>query len=126
MGIPLGVFSALYRGRWFDGVGRVFSVVGLSIPSFWLGLLLLYLFYYKLNIFLPGRLSMSIHLPRVTGLVLLDSIIDGNWRAFVDGLRHLVLPAFVVALSISGYVARQVRTSMIEVLGSEYIRAARA
>jgi peptide/nickel transport system permease protein len=126
IGIPLGVVSALARGRWPDGFVRLFSVIGVSIPAFWLGLLLLYVFYFKLGLFLPGRLSMSIHLQRVTGFVLLDSVIAGDWRAFVDGLRHIVLPAFVVALSISGYVARQVRTSMIEVLGGEYIRAAHA
>jgi peptide/nickel transport system permease protein len=126
IGIPLGVLSALARGRWPDGFVRLFSVIGVSIPAFWLGLLLLYVFYFQLGMFLPGRLSMSIHIQRVTGFVLLDSIIAGDGRAFVDGLRHIVLPAFVVALSIAGYVARQVRTSMIEVLGSEYIRAAHA
>lgn len=126
IGIPLGALSALTRGRWPDAFVRVFAVTGVSIPSFWLGLLLLYVFYYQLGIFLPGRLSMSVQLDRITGFLLIDSIITGNGRALVDGMRHLVLPAFVVALSISGYVARQVRTSMIEVLGSEYIRAAHA
>lgn len=126
LGISLGIISALTRGLWPDAVVRIVAVVGVSIPSFWIALLLLYVFYYRLGIFLPGRLSMGIKLPRVTGFVLVDSIITGDWRAFVDGLRHIVLPAAVVALSISGYVARQVRTSMIEVLGSEYIRAARA
>jgi peptide/nickel transport system permease protein len=126
IGIPLGVVSALTRGRWTDAFVRVFAVIGVSIPGFWLGLLLLYVFYYQLGLFLPGRLSMSVHLARVTGFVIIDSLVAGEWRALVDGLRHIVLPAFVVALSISGYVARQVRTSMIEVLGSEYIRAAHA
>jgi peptide/nickel transport system permease protein len=126
MGIPLGIVSALARGTWPDAFVRIFSVVGVSIPSFWLGLLLLYVFYYQLGLFLPGRLSMSVHLPRITGFVLIDSTITGDGRSFVDALRHIVLPAFVVALSIAGYVARQVRTSMIEVLGSEYIRAAYA
>ena len=126
IGIPLGVLSALTRGKWPDAFVRVFAVIGVSIPSFWLGLLLLYIFYYHLGLFLPGRLSMSVPLDRITGFLLIDSIITGNSRAFVDGVRHLVLPAFVVALSISGYIARQVRTSMIEVLSSEYIRAAHA
>jgi len=126
IGIPLGVTAALYRGHWPDSVVRVVAVMGVSIPNFWLGLLLLFVFYYKLNIFLPGHLSLSIQLHRVTGLVLVDSLIAGNWHAFVDALRHIVLPAVVVALSIAGYIARQVRTSMVEVLGSEYIRAARA
>jgi ABC-type dipeptide/oligopeptide/nickel transport system permease component len=126
MGIPLGVFSALYRGRWFDNFARVFAVTGVSIPNFWLGLLLLYFFYYKVNLFPPGHLSLSITLPRVTGLILLDSLIAGDGHAFLDGLRHIVMPAFVVAISLTGYISRQVRTSMIEVLGSEYIRAGRA
>jgi peptide/nickel transport system permease protein len=126
MGIPLGVFSALNRGKWVDNFVRVFSVTGVSIPNFWLGLLLLFLLYYQANLFLPGHLSLDITLPRVTGLILVDSIIARNGHAFVDGLRHVIMPAFVVALSLTGYISRQVRTSMIEVLGSEYIRAARS
>lgn len=126
MGIPLGVLSALFRGRWFDNFARVFAVTGVSIPNFWLGLLLLYFFYYKINLFPPGHLSLDITLPRVTGLILVDSLIARDGHAFIDGLRHIVMPAFVVAISLTGYISRQVRTSMIEVLSSEYIRAARA
>ncbi len=126
IGILLGVFSALYRGRWFDHFVRVFSVTGVSMPNFWLGLLLLFLFYYKLNIFMPGHLSLSTSLPRVTGMILVDSVIARDWHAFIDAVRHIVLPSVVVALGLAGYISRQVRTSMIEVLGSEYIRAARA
>jgi peptide/nickel transport system permease protein len=126
MGIPFGIFSALHRGKWFDHFVRVFSVSGVSIPNFWLGLLLLFLLYFKARIFLPGHLSLDITIPRVTGLILIDSLIAGNLRAFVDGLRHIAMPAFAVALSLTGYISRQVRTSMIEVLGSEYIRAAKS
>src|SRR6185295_6529790 len=96
IGIPLGVVSALTRGKWPDAFVRIFSVIGVSIPGFWLGLLLLYVFYYQLGLFLPGRLSMSVHLPRVTGFVIIDSIVAGEWRALVDGFRHIVLPGFVV------------------------------
>jgi peptide/nickel transport system permease protein len=126
MGIPFGVFSALNRNKWFDNFVRIFSITGVSIPNFWLGLLLLFFFYFKAHIFLPGHLSMDISLNRVTGLVVLDSILTGNWRAFIDALRHIMMPAITVALSLMGYISRQVRTSMLEVLSSEYIRAAKA
>lgn len=126
MAIPLGLFSAMYRGSWFDNFARVFAVTGVSIPNFWLGLLLLYFFYHKLDLFSPGHLSMDIRLNRVTGMVLLDSLIAGNARAFVDGLRHIIMPALLIGIVLTGYISRQIRTSMIEVLESEYIRAARA
>jgi peptide/nickel transport system permease protein len=84
IGIPLGVLSALTRGKWPDAFVRVFAVIGVSIPSFWLGLLLLYVFYYHLGLFLPGPLSMSVQLDRITGFLLIDSMITGNGRAFVD------------------------------------------
>jgi len=126
MGIPLGVFSALHRNKWFDHFNRVYSLLGVSIPNFWLGLLLLFFFYFKLNVFLPGHLSMHISLKRITGLVVLDSILRGNFRAFVDAVRHLVMPSFAVGLAVTGYISRQIRTSMIEILESDYIRAAKS
>jgi peptide/nickel transport system permease protein len=124
--IPLGVFSAIHRDRWFDHIVRVFSLSGISIPNFWLGLLFIYVFYYKLNLFLPGLLSSSITVNRVTGFLLLDSLIDGNPRALLDGLRHIVMPAVVTGLSSAGYYSRQIRTSMIQILESDYALAAKA
>jgi peptide/nickel transport system permease protein len=126
MAIPLGIFSAIHRNRWFDHFVRTLSLTGISVPNFWLGLLFIYIFYYKLNIFPPGLLSTSIVLEKVTGFLFLDSLLTGNFRAFFDGLRHIIMPAFVVGLTSCGYYSRQIRTSMLQILESDYVLAAKS
>lgn len=124
MGILLGVVSAVRRNTWLDHVGMSISVFGVSIPIFWLGLILILLF----GGLLPGggNLSPSITLERPTGFVLLDTLIAGRLDAFADALRHLILPALTLATVPLALIARITRSSMLEVLESDYVRTAKA
>lgn len=127
-GIPLGVASAVYKDTWIDQVSRTLSIGGISTPAFWLGLLLILVFYGKLGL-LPGsgRLASGVDAPvRVTGFLLLDSLIAGRIEAFWSALRHILLPAFTLGFSHLGVVTRQIRSSMLEVLQEDYVRTARA
>ncbi len=127
-GIFLGIFSAIYRNRWIDHFSRIFSILGVSMPVFWTGLILLLIFYYILG-WLPGtgQLSLFIIPPeKITGMILVDSLLEGNWEAFWDGLRHLILPAAVLGYAATASIARITRASMLDVLNQDYIRTARA
>lgn len=128
LGVPLGVVAALYRDRWPDHVARFLSLIGVSMPIFWLGLLALTIFYYHLQLLPgPGRLDPRlIPPPTITGLLTVDSLLAGRWDAFWDALRHLVLPASVLGAYSMSLITRITRSSMIEVLAQEYIRVARA
>jgi peptide/nickel transport system permease protein len=126
--IPLGVLAAVYENRWLDHASRLVSLSGVSVPIFWLGLLLQLGFYFKLG-WLPasGRLSPLLDgPPRLTGMVVLDSLLSGNWATAIDGTRHMILPAFCLSFVMIGYVSRMTRSSMLEVLRQEYIGTARA
>lgn len=124
-GIFFGTISALKRNKPVDHVMRVFSIMGVSMPVFWLGLILLLFFYYQLGWFPGGgRNSLFIIPDRITGMVLVDSIITGNWSAFWDGLSHIIMPAFVLGYASAGAVARIMRASMLDVLRQDYIRTA--
>jgi peptide/nickel transport system permease protein len=124
-GIFFGTLSALKRNEPVDHVMRVFSILGVSMPVFWLGLILLFFFYYHLGWFPGGgRNSLFIMPDRITGMVLIDSIITGNWEAFWDGLTHIIMPAFVLGYASTGSVARIMRASMLDVLRQDYIRTA--
>ncbi|MCS7252332.1 MAG: ABC transporter permease [Anaerolineae bacterium] len=128
LGVPLGVVAALYRDRWPDHVARFLSLIGVSMPVFWLGLLALTVFYYHLQLLPgPGRLDPRlIPPPTITGLLTIDSLLARRWDAFWDALRHLVLPASVLGAYSMSLITRITRSSMIEVLAQEYIRVARA
>jgi len=128
IGIPLGVLSAHRHDKWFDHVSRIFSLVGIAMPSFWLGLLLLLLFYLQWGI-LPGggRLGDGMAAPTtITGLYTVDSLLTGNWPDLFSSLIHLVLPSVTQALVTIGMITRMTRSSMLEVLQSDYIRTAYA
>ena len=128
IGIPTGVISAVYRNRWQDQVSRGLSLVGVSLPVFYLGLVLLALFYLKLGWF-PGRgqLSPFVAAPnRITGMVVLDALIQGNVPAFIDALKHLFLPALTLGFASAGSITRMTRASMLEVLNQDYVRTAKA
>ena len=127
VGVVLGILSAVYRNKVIDHFSRVFSILGVSMPVFWLGLLLLLLFYYRLG-WLPGggRNSLFIFPPHITGLVLLDSAIAGDWTSFWDGLRHIILPAFVLGYASAASIARIMRASMLDVLRQDFIRTAKS
>jgi len=131
MGIPLGVMSAVKRDKWLDHASRIFSLTGVSMPIFWLGLLLQMIFSYRLG-WLPmnGRVDaqvLAMHpLHTVTGLYLLDSLFTGNWPVLVSCLRHILLPAITLSYASLAVVTRMVRSSMLDVMEQDYIRTARA
>lgn len=128
LGIFLGILSAVYRNKFIDHFARVFSILGVSMPVFWTGLLLLLLFYFRLG-WLPGtgRLGLFITPPtKYTGLYLIDSLISLNFEAFKDALAHLVLPSIVLGYSAAASIARITRSSMLDVLRQDFIRTAKA
>ena len=127
IGIPLGMLSAAYRNSIVDHFSRVLSLVGVSMPVFWLGLVLLLIFYFKLGWFPePGRLDIMLIEPdRLTGMLLIDSVIALDWEVFWDALKHMMLPGMVLGLFGLAGIARIVRSSMLDVLSQEYIKTAR-
>ena len=128
IGIPLGVIAATHRDGWLDHSIRAIAVLGISVPSFWLALTLLIVFYGQLDL-VPGsgRLSLDLAPPtNITGLYVIDSLLTGNWKTLVNSLQHLALPAITIALLSIGSYVRLVRASMLEVLSADYIKVARA
>ncbi len=127
LAIPIGVLSAIYKDRLLDHGGRIVSVLGVSMPIFWLALLLLFTFFFQLN-WAPapmGRIGALVSPPEtVTGLFTVDSLIAGDWEAFNSTVGQLVLPVVVLAFTAMAPIARMTRSSMIEALESEYIRTA--
>jgi peptide/nickel transport system permease protein len=126
-GILFGILSAVHRNKLIDHVMRVFAIMGVSMPVFWMGLLLLLLFYYVLE-WLPGsgRHSLFVFPPHYTGMVVIDCLIAGDWATLWDALRHLVLPAFVLGYASTASVARIMRASMLDVLSQDFVRTAKA
>ena len=128
IGVPLGVLSAVYNNRWIDHISRTLAVAGISTPAFWLGLGLIVLFYGHLG-WLPGggRLDQGLTPPpTVTGFYLIDTLLAGDLTGFVSAARHLLLPAVTLAFVNLGVITRQIRGAMLEQLGEDYIRTARA
>ncbi|MDQ7820632.1 MAG: ABC transporter permease [Armatimonadota bacterium] len=128
LGMAVGIVSAVARGRWVDHVVRFVSLIGLSMPVFWLGLIALLVFYFWAGVLPgPGQLDILISRPpRVTGLILVDSVLARDGVALRNALAHMVLPALVLGSHTLVGIARITRASMLEVLGQEYIKAARA
>jgi len=128
LGVPAGVWSAISRGRLPDYVVRVLSLAGGSLPVFWLGLIVIGLFYYQLGWFPGGgRLDTFVPPPPTrTGLYVLDSILAGDLAALRSSLVHLVLPALTLGYFSTAVIARMTRSSMLDVLGQDYMRTARA
>ena len=131
-GIPAGVTAATQRGRWPDQLIRLVSLIGYSVPVFWLGLIGLLVFYGHLNwVAGPGRLDVSYELayefdvvPR-TGSILIDSALSGAWDVFGNALEHIVLPASVLGYFSLAYISRMTRSFMLEQLGQEFVTTAR-
>src|SRR5215203_4521350 len=128
IGIPLGILAAVRRDSWIDHLARVVSLIGVSSPTFWLAFIMLAVFYGGLEIAPgPGRLDPIAFAPKtVTGLYLVDSVIAGDWEAFRDAAAHLVLPSIVLAAATLGLITRTTRASMLETIGQDYVRVARA
>ena len=125
MGVPLGILSAVKRNSLVDHISRVLALLGVSTPLFWLGLLVQFIFYFKLG-WLPAGGRCEVDLQRITGFVILDSLLTHNMPALVDALKRLVLPSFTLAFYSMGYLLRITRGSMLEALQSEYVVTARA
>jgi peptide/nickel transport system permease protein len=128
LGIPMGVIAAVARGRLADQVVRVVSLLGYSVPVFWLGLMGLLLFYARLGwVAGPGRLDVAFDdlVPARSGVILLDSALVGEWEVFGNALRHVLLPAAILGYFSLAYVARMTRSFMLAELGQEYVTTAR-
>jgi peptide/nickel transport system permease protein len=128
IGLGLGVLSALRYGTLVDKAARFVAVAGLSMPAFWLAILLQLVFYSTLKALpLGSRLDTGMAAPpQVTGFMTIDSLLAGNLATFAAAVRHLILPVLTLALAEIGLMARVVRTSMLEVVGADYIRTAEA
>ncbi|MCS6828004.1 MAG: ABC transporter permease [Caldilinea sp.] len=128
VGIPLGVIAALRRNTWIDAAARILALVGGAMPIFYVGLLLLGVFYRQLRWLPgPGRLDSTLQPPTtLTGLYTVDALLTGNWTVFTDALAHLVLPAVTLGLYSTAVLLRMTRSSMLEMLGQDFVRTARA
>jgi len=129
LGVPLGVWAAVRRGQWVDQAVRIIGLVGYSVPIFWLGLMALLVFYARLGwVAGPGRIDVAYEftLTPVTGLLLLDTAMAGEWEAFGNALSHLMLPASLLGYFSMAYISRMTRSFMLHELAQEYIVTARA
>ncbi len=127
VGVPLGVLAAVNKDRWIDQATRIGALAGIAFPSFWLGIVLILVFFFYLG-WLPGgrRAEVSVvlgHKP-VTNLLLVDSVLAGNWTLFQDALRHLLLPAITLAFGPLARFMRFTRAIMLEEMRKSYILTA--
>jgi peptide/nickel transport system permease protein len=128
VGVGLGILAAVRQNRFTDHALRVVSLTGVSMPTFWIALVALYVFYFRLNWLPgPGRLDPEYAEPaHHTGFFTIDAAIEGEWATAGNAARHLVLPAIVLALFNIGLLTRYTRSAVLEVVNNDYIRAARA
>ena len=127
-GILFGIISAVKPNSIIDQIVRAISVTGVSVPSFWLGLLVLFFLYYKLKIFPgPGRLSAMFSAPQtVTGMFVIDALLEGDPMKAWDAFKHLLLPSIVLASFTMGLITRTTRSNLLDVMSTDYIRTAKA
>lgn len=130
VGVPFGIISAIKQDKLIDHVVRVISLVGVSAPVFWLALISLYIFYFRLGWLPgPGRLDPGMDLDvkaSITGIYVIDSLLRGDFPTLSVALKHLVLPVLVLGSSTLGIVTRMTRSSVLEVLTQDYVRTARS
>lgn len=128
VGVPLGLIAATRYNKWQDHISRFIALIGTSVPVFWLGLLVLYVFFYRLK-WLPGPGQLDIGMkkpPHHTGMISVDAIIAGDWPALWSLLRHIIMPAVVLGSYAMGIIARMLRSSLLAALGDDYVRTGRA
>jgi peptide/nickel transport system permease protein len=126
-GIVAGIISAVYQHSLFDYASMFVALLGVSVPIFWLGLMLIYFFSVNWHALpMMGRLDMMLDVPVTTGMIFIDSLISFQPQAFWDAVRHMVLPAFTLSTIPLAVTARITRSSMLEVLRRDYIRTAKA
>jgi peptide/nickel transport system permease protein len=128
IGVPLGIVAAIKQNSWADHLSRFVSLIGTSVPVFWLGLLMLYVFFHRLSWLPgPGRLDVGMEpAPKVTGLYTVDAVIAGKWGVFGSAVRHTILPAIVLGSFAMGILQRMLRSSLLAALTDDYVRTARA
>jgi peptide/nickel transport system permease protein len=127
VGVPVGVISAVKQYSLLDKFTSVLALTGISMPIFWLAMILIVIFFVNLGwLPFPGRLSTGYAVTSITGLVLVDSLLTLNFAAFWDGLKHLILPAIALGTIPMAVIMRMTRSSMLEVMGEDYVRTARA
>ena len=128
VGVPLGVIAAVRRGSWIDQVARFVGLIGYSMPIFWLGLVGLLVFYGILGwVSGPGRVGIFYQgvVQPITGMLLVDSALRGEWTVFRNAFSHIILPASLLGYFSMAYISRMTRSFMLEQLGSEYVTTAR-
>jgi len=125
--IPIGVISAVKQNSLLDRLTMSAAFVGISMPGFWLGIILILLFSVQLD-WLPvqGRIARSARLEEITGFFVLDSLLTGNWKALQSSLLHLILPSLTLGAPVAAVIARVLRSSMLETLRSDYVTLARS
>jgi peptide/nickel transport system permease protein len=127
VGVPVGVISAVKQYSILDKITSVLALVGISMPIFWLAMILIVIFTVNLGLLpFPGRLGSGVSITAITGLVLIDSLLTLNFAGFWDGLLHLIMPALALGTIPMAIVTRMTRSSMLEVMGEDYVRTARA
>jgi peptide/nickel transport system permease protein len=127
VGVPVGVISAVKQYSLLDKTTSVLALTGISMPIFWLAMILIVIFFVNLGwLPFPGRLSTDVTIPAITGLVLVDSLLALNFGAFWDGLLHLIMPAVALGTIPMAVITRMTRSSMLEVMSEDYVRTARA
>ena len=125
--VPLGVYSAIKHNSLFDHAGMSVALIGVSLPNFWLGIMLIYFLGGQLNLLpVAGRIEYGIEVKPITHLYLIDSLITGNFPAFWSALQHLLMPAFTLGTSLAAIVTRISRSSVLEVMRQDFITTARA
>ncbi|MBN1582794.1 MAG: ABC transporter permease [Anaerolineae bacterium] len=125
VGTSVGVVSAIRRNSWFDILGMIGALLGVSMPIFWLALILIYALAVNAKILPPSaRLDVDIYIKRVTGFVLVDTLLAGDIYAFFNAIWHMILPTFVLSTVVMPGLARITRASMLEVLQQDYVRTA--
>ena len=127
IGVSAGVISSTTRNRAVDFFVRSGALLGMSVPWFWIAIVLIVVFAVRLG-WTPvsGRIDSGIDYERITNFMLIDCLMTGNWTALLSWLHHLILPASAIALTSAGFIARLTRAAMLEVLSKDYVRAARA
>ena len=127
VGVTLGVIAAVKKNSIFDAGGTVIALIGVSIPIFWLGIMFIMFFTGYLHL-LPsgGRINVMLEPSHVTGFYTIDAILTGNWEAFQDAAIHIILPALTLGMYSMAIITRMTRSSMLETLGQDYVRTARA
>jgi peptide/nickel transport system permease protein len=127
LGVPIGVIAAVRQYSLVDKLTSVIALTGVSMPIFWLALVLVVIFTVNLDLLpFPGRLSNGVAVIKITGMVIPDSLLTLNFAGFWDGLKHLIMPAIALGTIPMAVITRMTRSSMLEVMGEDYVRTARA